>query len=104
MAEGNVASGGFQWIIVQYKSMPSIVVRTMVGTVLSTGDIISDVITIHSLFGLGYLGQAYALLTMACVSLALQVGPAFGSADASQPGRHRCVGSGISAVSIRGLI
>ena len=32
-----------QWIIVRYKSMPAIVVRAMVGTLLSTGDQLSDV-------------------------------------------------------------
>jgi hypothetical protein len=64
----------FQRLIKGFKSMPAIAVRTMVGTLLSTGDMASDVVTIVTLFGLGHLDSAYALLTMVCLNIAAQVG------------------------------
>jgi hypothetical protein len=54
----------FQRLIKGFKSMPAIAVRTMVGALLGTGDMASDVVTIVTLFGLGHLDSAYALLTM----------------------------------------
>ena len=63
----------FQWIIERYKSMPAIVVRATVGALLGTGDVLSDIVTIYTLFGLGLLGPAYALLTMVLLSFAAQV-------------------------------
>ncbi len=63
----------FQWIIERYKSMPAIVVRATVGALLGTGDVLSDIVTICTLFGLGLLGPAYALLTMVLLSFAAQV-------------------------------
>jgi hypothetical protein len=63
----------FQWIIARYKSMPVIVVCATVGALLGTGDVISDIVTICTLFGLGLLGPAYALLTMTLLSFAMQV-------------------------------
>ena len=63
----------FQWIIARYKSLPGIVVRATVGALLGTGDVLSDIVTICKLFGLGLLGPAYALLTMVLLSFAAQV-------------------------------
>ena len=63
----------FQWIIERYKSLPGIVVRATVGALLGTGDVLSDIVTICTLFGLGLLGPAYALLTMVLLSFGVQV-------------------------------
>ena len=63
----------FQWIIARYKSLPGIVVRAAVGALLGTGDQLSDIVTIYTLFGVGLLGPAYALLTMVLLSFAAQV-------------------------------
>ena len=53
--------------------MPAIVVRATVGALLGTGDVLSDIVTICTLFGLGLLGPAYALLTMVLLSFGVQV-------------------------------
>jgi hypothetical protein len=63
--------------------MPAIAVRTMVGALLGTGDMASDVVTIVTLFGLGHLDSAYALLTMVCLNITAQVG------DPSRPSFFR---------------
>ena len=63
----------FQWIIARYKSLPAIVVRAAVGALLGTGDVLSDIVTIYTLFRLGLLGPAYALMTMVILSFAAQV-------------------------------
>ena len=71
MPSGNV----FAWVISRYKSVPAIVLRAIVANLLSTGDLASDLYTIQSLFALGHVGPASALLTMVCLSFAVQVGP-----------------------------
>ena len=63
----------FEWIIARYKSVPGIVVSAAVGALLGTGDQLSDIVTIYTLFGVGLLGPAYALLTMVLLSFAAQV-------------------------------
>jgi hypothetical protein len=63
----------FQSIIACYKSLPGIVVRAAVGALLGTGDVLSDIVTIYTLFGAGLLGPAYALLTMVLLNCAVQV-------------------------------
>ena len=63
----------FQWTIARYKSLPGIVVRAAVGALLGTGDQLSDIITIYTLFRLGLLSPAYALVTMVILSFAVQV-------------------------------
>jgi hypothetical protein len=60
-------------VVARYKSLPSIVVRATVATLLGTGDLASDIYTIAGVFALGHLGTAYALLTMLCLSFAVQV-------------------------------
>ena len=75
MAEGNAVSRAIKWLTARYKLLPSIVVRAIVANLLSTGDLASDLYTIESLFALGHDGPASALLTMVCLSLAVQVGP-----------------------------
>ena len=62
-----------QWIIARYTSMPAIVVRATVGALLGTGDVLSDIVSICTLFELGLLGPAYALLTMVLLSFGVQV-------------------------------
>ena len=69
-----VAARAFKWIVERYKSVPFIVLRTTVATLLGTADLASDVQTIVSLFGLGIASSAYALLAMVCSSIAAQVG------------------------------
>ena len=73
MAEGNAVSRAIKWIITHYKSLPSIVLRAIVANLLSTVDLASDLYTIESLFALGHDGSASALLTMVCLSFAVQV-------------------------------
>ena len=73
MAEGNVAKRTFKRIVVGYTSVPGIVVRAIVATLLGTGDLVSDVYTIVSLFSLRHLGPAYAMVAMICASMAVQV-------------------------------
>ena len=73
MAEGNVVTRAFKRIAAGYKSLPGIVVRAIVATLLGTGDLVSDVYTTVSLFSLSHLGPAYAMLAMICASMAMQV-------------------------------
>jgi hypothetical protein len=73
MAESNAVSRAIKLIIARYKSLPAIVLRAIVANLLSTGDLASDLYTIESLFALGHDGPAYALLTMVCLSFAVQV-------------------------------
>ncbi len=73
MAEGNAVSRAIKWLMSRYKSLPSIVLRALVATLLSTVDLASDLYTIVSLFALGHDGPASALLTMVCLSFGAQV-------------------------------
>ena len=73
MAEGNVVTRAFKRIAAGYKSLPGIVVRAIVATLLGTGDLVSDVYTTVSLFSLSHLGPAYAMVAMICASMAAQV-------------------------------
>ncbi len=73
MAEGNAVSRAITWIIARYKSVRTIALRAIVTNLLSLFDLASDLYTIESLFALGHNGPACALLTMVCVSFAVQV-------------------------------
>ena len=72
-AEGNVVTRTFRRIVAGYKSLPGIVVRAIVATLLGTGDLVSDVYTTVTLFSLSHLGPAYAMVAMICASMAVQV-------------------------------
>ena len=72
-AEGNVVTRTFKRIVAGYKSLPGIVLRAIVATLLGTGDLVSDVYTTVNLFSLSHLGPAYAMVAMICASLAAQV-------------------------------
>ena len=54
-----------------FESIPGAMLTA--ATLLGTGDQLSDIVTIYTLFRLGLLGPAYALLTMVLVSFAAQV-------------------------------
>ncbi len=73
MAEGNVVTRAFKRIVMGYKSMPGIVVRAIVATLLGTGDLVSDLYTTVNLFSLSHLGPAYAMVAMICLTMAVQV-------------------------------
>jgi hypothetical protein len=73
MDEGNAVSRAIKWLIARYKSLPAIVLRAIVANLLSTADLASDLYTIESLFALGHDGPASALLSMLCLSFAVQV-------------------------------
>ena len=74
MAEGNVVRAtSLTHIVTGYKSLPGIVVRAIVATLLGTGDLVSDLYTTVNLFSLSHLGPAYAMVAMICVSMAVQV-------------------------------
>ncbi len=73
MAEGNAVSAAIKWIILRYKSVPAIAVRSTLATLLGMLDLASDIYTIDSLFELGHLGAA---LTMVILSFTVQVRPA----------------------------
>jgi hypothetical protein len=45
MADGNVVKRAFKRIVAGYKSVPGIVVRAIVATLLGTGDLVSDLYT-----------------------------------------------------------
>jgi hypothetical protein len=75
MAEGNVVTRALKRIVTGYKSLPGIVVRAIVATLLGTGDLVSDVYTTVNLFSLSHLGPAYAMVAMICASMAVQVRP-----------------------------
>ncbi len=72
MAEGNVLKRAFKRIITGCKSLPGIVVRAIVATLLGTGDLVSDLYTVTTvnLFSLSQLGPpaAYAMVAMICLS------------------------------------
>ena len=72
-AEGNVVTRSFKRIVAGYKSLPGIVVRAIVATLLGTGDLVSDLYTTVNLFSLSHLGPAYAMVAMICASMAVQV-------------------------------
>ena len=73
MAEGNVVTRAFKRIVTGFKSLPGIVVRAIVATLLGTGDLVSDLYTTVNLFSLSHLGPAYAMVAMICASMAVQV-------------------------------
>ena len=73
MAEGNVVTRALKRIVVGFKSLPGIVVRAIVATLLGTGDLVSDVYTAVNLFSLSHLGPACAMVAMICASMAAQV-------------------------------
>ena len=73
MAEGNVVTRALKRIVADYKSLPGIVVRAIVATLLGTGDLVSDLYTTVNLFSLSHLGPAYAMVAMICASMAVQV-------------------------------
>jgi hypothetical protein len=73
IAEGNVVTRALKRIVAGYKSLSGIVVRAIVATLLGTGDLVSDVYTTVTLFSLGHLGPAYAMVGMICASMAVQV-------------------------------
>ena len=73
MAEGNVVTRALKRIVTGYKSVPGIVVRAIVATLLGTGDLVSDVYTTVNLYSLSHLGPAYAMVAMICASMAAQV-------------------------------
>ncbi len=73
MAEGNVVTRTFKRIVAGYKSVPGIVVRAIVATLLGTGDLVSDLYTTVNLFSLSHLAPAYAMVAMICASMAVQV-------------------------------
>ena len=73
MVEGNVVKRTFKRIVTGYKSLPGIVVCTIVATLLGTGDLVSDLYTTVTLFSLSHLGPAYAMVAMICASMAAQV-------------------------------
>ena len=50
MAEGNVVTRAFKRIVTGCKSLPGIVVRAIVATLLGTGDLVSDLYTTVNLF------------------------------------------------------
>ena len=70
-AEGNVVTRTVKRIVTGYKSLPGIVVRAIVATLL--GDLVSDLYTTVNLFSLSHLGPAYAMVAMICASMAVQV-------------------------------
>jgi hypothetical protein len=73
MAEGNVVTRALKRIVAGYKSVPGIVVRAIVATLLGTGDLVSDLYTTVNLFSLSHLDPAYAMVAMICLSVAVQV-------------------------------
>ena len=73
MAEGNVVKRTFKRIVAGYKSLPGIVVRAIIATLLGTGDLVSDLYTTVNLFSMSHLGPAYAMVAMICASMAAQV-------------------------------
>jgi hypothetical protein len=72
-AEGNVVTRALKRIVAGYKSLPGIVLRAIVATLLGTGDLVSDLYTTVTLFSLSHLGPAYAMVAMICASMAAQV-------------------------------
>ena len=73
MTEGNVVTRALKRIVTGFKSLPGIVVRAIVATLLGAGDLVSDVYTTVNLFSLSHLGPAYAMVAMIGASMAVQV-------------------------------
>ena len=73
MAEGNVVTRALKRIVTGYKSVPGIVLRAIVATLLGTGDLLSYLYTTVTLFSLSHLGPAYAIVAMICASMTVQV-------------------------------
>jgi hypothetical protein len=73
IAEGNVVTRALKRIVTGYKSLPGIVLRAIVATLLGTGDLVSDLYTTVTLFSLSHLGPAYAMVAMICLSMTAQV-------------------------------
>ena len=73
MAGGNVVTRALKRIGTGYKSLPGIVVRAIVATMLGMADLVSDLYTTVNLFSLSHLGPAYAMVAMICLSMAVQV-------------------------------
>ena len=90
MAEGNVVTRAFKCIVAGFKSLPGIVVRAIIATLLGTGDLVSDLYTTVNLFSLSHLGPAYAMVAMICFSMAGQV-------RASSP--VRCISACVAELS-----
>ena len=90
MVEGNVMTRAFKRIVAGFKSLPGIVVRAIVATLLGTGDLVSDLYTTVTLFSLSHLGPAYAMVAMICASMAVQV-------RASSP--VRCISACVAELS-----
>jgi hypothetical protein len=86
-AEGNVVTRAVKRIVSGYKSLPGIVVRAIVATLLGSGDLVSDLYTTATLFSLSHLGPAYAMVAMICASMAVQVR----ATCARHLGQSRCV-------------
>ena len=84
--ESNGVKRAFKRILAGYKSLPAIVVRAIIATLLGTGDLVSDVYTTVTLFSLSHLRPAYAMVGMICASMAVQVRAVF----ALYPGLRRC--------------
>ncbi len=63
----------FKRIVAGFKSLPGIVVRAIIATLLGTGDLVSDLYTTVNLFSLSHLGPAYTMVAMMCFSMAGQV-------------------------------
>ena len=72
-AEGGVVKHAFTHLIGGYKSVPGLVVRAIIATLLGTGDLASDVYSTVNLFELGHVGPANAMVAMVCASIAVQV-------------------------------
>ena len=73
MAEGNVVKRAFKRIVAGYKSLPGIVVRAIIATLLGTGDLVSDLYTAVNLYSLNHFAPAHAMVAMICASMAVQV-------------------------------
>ena len=89
-AEGGVVTRAFKRIVAGFKSVPVLVVRTIIATLLGTGDLASDVYSTVGLFELGHVGPANAMVAMVCTSMTAQVR----APSADRPGAD-CVGCGL---------
>ncbi len=65
----------FKRRVTGFKSLPGVVVRAIVATLLGTGDLVSDVYTTVTRFSLSHLGPAYAMVAMICARMAAQGPP-----------------------------
>ena len=89
-AEGGVVKHAFTHLIGGYKSVPGLVVRAIIATLLGTGDLASDVYSTVGLFELGHVGPANAMVAMVCASMTAQVW----APSSYRPGAD-CVGCGL---------